>query len=109
MKQQRKNSSTEPSKEKAQRYAFAQRQGDNFSCIKILEGDFEGVIYKYNHVKFAPEPNKEGKLPLKFDYDIMSNPNKSDVKCEEFKQYIGDILIEVVEQQLIKGTLSFNE
>ena len=110
MKSQNENSPTDQTKKKeTKRYAFAQRQGDDFSCIKILEGDFEGVIYKYNHVKFAPKPNEEDKIPLKFDYDVMNNPNKSSVESEEFKQYIGDILIECVEQQLKEGTLKFDE
>jgi len=110
MKSQNENSATDQTKKKeVKRYAFAQREGDDFSCIKLLEGKFEGVIYKYDKVAFEPKPLDSGDIPLRFTYDIMVNPNKADVESLDFKNYIGDILIEVVEQQLKEGSLTFNE
>ena len=91
------------------RYAFAQRDVDDFSCIKIIEGDFKDVIYTYGHVKFATEENEEGKLPLKFTYDVQKNPNKVDTQSEAFRSYIGDILIEVVEEQLKNNQVIFRD
>ena len=38
MKSQNENSSTDQKKTNNKRYAFAQRQGDDFSCIKIMDG-----------------------------------------------------------------------
>ena len=35
-----------------------------------------------------------------FDYNILRNPNDVDVDTEEFINYIGDILIDLVEEQL---------
>jgi len=107
MKSQNENSATDQTKNK--RYAFAQRQGDDFSCIKLLEGEFEGVIYKYDKVKFAPEPNNDGVIPLKFTYDVFQNPNNVDVKSDQFRNYIGDILVEVVELQLKNNQVVFDE
>jgi len=104
MKQRKKSSSTEPS-----RYAFVQKTGDDFTCIKILKGKFKNVIYTYRHVKFAPKENDEGKLPLKFTYDIHRNPTNVDIENEEFKIFIGDILIEVVEQQLKNNQIIFKD
>ena len=101
------NSPTDQTKNK--RYAFAQRQGDDFSCIKILEGKYEGIIYKYNNVKLSQTENADGELPLKFTYDIMANPNKEDIKSTDFRNYIGDILVECVEEQLEKGQLQIDE
>ena len=103
----KENSPTDQTKNK--RYAFAQRQGDDFSCIKILDGQYEGIIYKYNHVKFSQTENADGELPLKFTYDIMANPNKEDVKSDDFRNYIGDILIECVEEQLKNGTFNIDD
>ena len=51
----------------SKRYTFAQRQGDDFSCIKIVEGQYKDVIYKYGKVQFAQEENADGKLPLQFE------------------------------------------
>ena len=103
----KENSPTDQTKNK--RYAFAQRQGDDFSCIKILEGKYEGIIYKYNNVKLSQTENADGELPLKFTYDIMANPNKEDIKSTEFRNYIGDILVEVMEEQLKNGKIIFDK
>ena len=103
----KENSPTDQTKNK--RYAFAQRQGDDFSCIKILEGKYEGIIYKYNNVKLSQTENAEGELPLKFTYDIMANPNDEDIKSIDFRNYIGDILVEVMEEQLKNGKIIFDK
>ena len=103
----KENSPTDQTKNK--RYAFAQRQGDDFSCIKILEGKYEGIIYKYNNVKLSQTENADGELPLKFTYDIMANPNKEDIKSTDFTNYIGDILVEVMEEQLKNGKIIFDK
>jgi len=50
MKQQRKSSSTEPSK-----YLFVQKDGDDFTCIKLTEEKYKGVIFKYGDVGFAKD------------------------------------------------------
>ena len=103
----KENSPTDQTKNK--RYAFAQRQGDDFSCIKIMDGRYEGIIYKYNNVKLSQTENADGELPLKFTYDIMTNPNKEDIKSTDFRNYIGDILVEVMEEQLKNGKILFDK
>ena len=74
-----------------------------------MDGQYEGIIYKYNNVKFSQTENASGQIPLKFTYDIMANPNKEDVESEDFRNYIGDILVEVVQEQLEAGKLQINE
>ena len=103
----KENSPTDQTKNK--RYAFAQRQGDDFSCIKIMDGQYEGIIYKYDNVKISQTENADGQLPLKFTYDIMANPNKEDIKSTDFRNYIGDILVEVMEEQLKNGKVVFDK
>ena len=80
-------------------------------CIRdrLLEGRYEGIIYKYNQVKFSTTENADGQLPLKFTYDIMVNPNKEDVESNDFRNYIGDILVECVEEQLKNGTFNIDD
>ena len=39
----------------------------------------------------------------------MTNPNNEDVKSDNFRNYIGDILVECVEEQLEKGQLHIDE
>ena len=97
-----KNSATDQTNNK--KYAYVQRDGDDFTCIKLLEGKYKGIIYKYGKVGFAKEEKPDGTLPMKFDYDIIFNPHETDIDKQEFIDYIGDILIEQLERQLNNGT-----
>ena len=90
------------------KYVFVQREVDDFSCIKITDGPYEGVIYTYGQVKFA-EKEVAGQLPLKFTYNVQRNINDVDTESEDFRNAIGDILIEVMEKQLKEGKLNINE
>ena len=102
MNTQNKNSHTD---QKSKRFTYAQREGDDFSCIKLKEGKYKGVIYHYGKCGFAKDENKDGTLPMKFDYTIKQNPNNLDLNENvDFLNYIGDILIEILEQQLKDGT-----
>ena len=51
---------------KNKRYVFAQKEGDDFSCIKLTEGPFSEIIYTYTNVKFASEENANGQTALMF-------------------------------------------
>ena len=98
-----KNSPTD--KTKSRRYVFAQQEGKDYSCVKLTEGKFKDVIYHYGKVSFAPEENADGKLPMKFDYTIDKNPNDVDLlDNQEFIDYIGDILIELLDEKVKDGT-----
>lgn len=101
MKQQKENSSTD------KRYTFAQRPGDDFSCIKIVEGKYKDVIYKYGKVQFAQEENADGKLPLQFEWTLLKKPEELDLDIdkEAFLVYIGDILIELLDERITDGTI----
>ena len=108
MNMPKENSATDQTNNK-KRYVFVQKEGDDFTCIKIVEGKFENVIYKYGKVEFAKDENPDGTLPMKFDYDILSNPNKADIDSKEFIDYIGDILMEQLEKQIKDGTVVFDK
>lgn len=83
--------------------------------IKLLEGPYKDTIFKYGKVKFE-EKNEE--MYLLFGYDVLeskvSKPNKLE-KSEEFKNYIGNLLVEIMsgnlEQEIIdeNGTTDIEE
>jgi hypothetical protein len=101
-----KNSDTDQTKNK-KRFVFAQKTGADYTAVKLLEDKYRNVIYKYGKVAFAKEEDSKGHLPMKFDYDILSNPESKEIDTQEFIDYIGDILIEVMEQQLNSGKVEF--
>ena len=105
MNTQKKNSTTEQTK--SRRYVFAQQEGKDYSCVKLTEGIFKDVIYHYGRVAFAPESDKlpDGRLPMKFDYTVDKNPNDIDLlDNQEFIDYIGDILLELLDEKVKNGT-----
>lgn len=64
--------------------------------IKLLDGAYEGVVYKYGKVKLQ---EKDGLLHLQFDFDVVESPHikaKKLKKDVDFKQKIGDFLIETI-------------
>jgi|TARA_B100000959_G_scaffold46846_1_gene47727 hypothetical protein len=88
---------------KSKRYAFAHKEGEDFSCIKILEGKFKDVIFHYGKVGFAKDENPDGTLPMKFDYTVRQNPGELDLdNNKEFINYIGDLLIELLDEKFKK-------
>jgi len=102
MSTQNENLPTAQSKNKP--YVFAQRPDDDYTCIKLTEGKYAEIIYKYGNVGFKPVEDDE-KMSVIFDYNIMKNPNDVDIDEEEFINHIGDILIDLVEEQLATGKL----
>jgi putative sterol carrier protein len=101
-----KNSPTDQTKNK-KRYLFVQRDDKEYSAIKLIDDKYLNVIYKYGKVGFADKEDANGNLPMKFDYDILRNPENKDIDNQEFIDYIGDILIELLDKQLKDGTAVF--
>ena len=107
MNTHKKNSATDQTKNK--KYVFVQKDGEDYTCIKLIEGKYKGIIYKYGKVGFAPKENPDGTMPMKFDYDIIFNPHEENIDKQEFIDYIGDILIELLEKQITNGTAVFDQ
>lgn len=103
MKKSKKNSSTGSKK-----YVFVEAPSKDFTAIKLTEGKWKDVILKYGKVAFAKDENKDGTLPMKFDYDILKFPKrlKGTKYDEKFTNYIGDILVEILEKQIKSGKIS---
>ena len=104
MKRQRKSSSTEQNKIK---YLFVQKEGDDFTCITLVEDKYLNIVYKYGKLAFAKDERPDGTLPMKFDYTVIKNPDDVDTNSQEFINYIGDILIELLDKQLTDGKVEF--
>ena len=58
MNMPKENSHTDQTKNK--KYAFVQKEGDDFTCIKLLQPPYKGVIFKYGKVGFGENENPEG-------------------------------------------------
>ena len=85
------------------KYAFVQKEGDDFTSIKLLQPPYKGVIFKYGKVGFSENENPDGTRSMKFDYDILFNPHETDLDNKEFIDYIGDMLLIFLDDKLKSG------
>ena len=82
------------------KFVYVESRSQDQTCIGIKTGKFAGVVYKYGKVSFGKEEDENGNLPLQFQYDIVDNNGIPREKFnDEFFNLIGDILVEVMEEQ----------
>ena len=92
------------------RYVFVTDNEDNWQCIGVRGGQFDGVVYKYGKITIPepPEEDIEKDLTLKFEYDIVSTNNlPAEWFGEEFFNLIGDILVDILDERMKEGTLEY--
>ncbi len=87
-----------------------QNEEDEQFAFVITKGKFKDVIYKYNRFGLI-EPDKEAEeLKYRFEYDILEIPEDirkksyADTEGIEFEKLIGDILIEVIQENIDLNT-----
>ena len=93
------------------RYMFVSREDEDFSSIMIKDGKFKDVIYNYGKVSIPEEDNlnEDGTLPFRFEYNIIDNVGiPREEFGEEFFTLIGDILVEIIDEQLEEENLEYN-
>ena len=91
------------------RYAYVSKIDDNWASLCIKGGKFDGVIYNYGKVSVSPEKeNQDGTLPFRFEYSIIDNIGISREDFgEEFFVLIGDILVDIIDEQIEEDNLEY--
>ena len=91
-------------------YKFVQNKDAKWQGIGLTEeaGKYQGVIYSYGKVSFGEKEDKDGNLPLHFEWNILdSNGLPKEMFEEEFFNLIGDILYDIMDKQLQDGSLQY--
>ena len=81
---------------------FVSRKDEDFASIMIKDGKFKDVIYNYGKVSIPEEDNlnEDGTLPFRFEYNIIDNVGiPREEFDEEFFTFIGDILVDIINEQ----------
>jgi hypothetical protein len=82
--------------------SFVERPDSELYSIKVKIGAYKNVIYTYGKVNIA-EDDENDQLKVSFDYRIEEVPKKLNKKklekSEEFKNYIGNILTNLIEEK----------
>jgi len=83
---------------------FVENEGQDLYALKVIDGPFKDVIYTYGKVSIH-EDEANDQLNIKFDFvlnDVPKNLDKAELeKSEEFKNFMGDILSELLEEKLL--------
>lgn len=90
-------------------YCFIYPKNDQETVhIRLLEGKYKDTVFKYGRVKFE---ERHGQVYLVFAYDVIESPVDKPKKLEKdeiFKNYLGDMLMELMsgnlEQDIIDET-----
>lgn len=90
-------------------YCFIYPKDDQQSVhIRLLEGKYKDTVFKYGKVKFE---ERAGNVYLLFAYDVIESKIAKPKKLEKdigFKNYLGDLLVEIMsgnlEQDVIDET-----
>ena len=90
------------------KYMFVSQVEDEWASVCIKGGKFDGVIYNYGKVSVPKKENDNGTLPFRFEYNIIDNVGISREDFgEEFFVLIGDILVDIIDDQLKENKLGY--
>jgi hypothetical protein len=79
-------------------YTYVLSENDkNAVHIKLLTGEFKDTIFKYGKVGID---EKEDNAYLQFDFDVIESPIKKVSKQLEFRNHIGDLLMNIIMSKL---------
>lgn len=79
----------------------AKDETDQMNHIKIKDGKFKDIVYKYGRVWF-PEDQPEG--TLSYEYDLIEGTVAAE-DMQDFSQFMGDVIIDMLRRQLgIQGS-----
>ena len=88
---------------------FVSQKDAKFASVMIKDGKFKDVIYNYGKVSLPEEEDENGNMPFRFEYNIIDNVGiPREEFGEEFFTLIGDILVEIIVEQLEEENLEYS-
>ena len=71
--------------------------------IKLLEGKYKDVVFRYGRIGFDEQPS--GEIKCNFNYDVVSAPEHFDKKTltennEELVVVLGEVLVDVLSKEI---------
>lgn len=96
-------------------YHYVSHKDTNQQGYRINEGKYSGIVWAYHNVKF-PMYTDEGEvvdlenaeqIPLTFDCELLYNPTDEDLSTGEFEATVGDILMNIIDENIKNDTVKF--
>jgi hypothetical protein len=80
-------------------YEIIDKGEENFHHIVLKDSSpFPSVVFQFGKVQLIEENES---LRVKFEYEVFNNPQKLDTQADNFREYIGHILMTNLEELLI--------
>ena len=73
----------------------------DFICIRIGEGEFEGIVYHYENLKVGDDTDDDGAL-LNFNYHIVESFIAEEMLTEDIKHRFEDTIAGILYDILLK-------
>lgn len=73
--------------------------------LTFNSGKYKGVTWIYGGIAFDEEENDDGKIGMKFDYEITGEQHPKNVT--EFINLIGDVLVDIMLEQMERKEVIF--
>jgi hypothetical protein len=80
-----------------------------YKCIKLLYGEFAGLIYRYGRTKIGKRDNPDSSRTINFEYDIIQIPDQvkgvsyPPEKEKEFFDLLANVLIDIMNKWAVKN------
>ena len=84
-------------------YELLDEDNNGNQLIELTSSEYSGIIYTYGRVRLLEEDDV---LRVQFEYDIHENP-VGEINLTKFRNHIGDILIDLLDENLLKNNLVF--
>ena len=78
---------------------------DDHWSIRILEGEYTGVVYQYDTVSMETRENNDDDVYLTFNTIALENSDNLDLTSKTFEDTVGDILVSTIEEHLEQQNL----
>lgn len=79
---------------------------DGFDAIKLIDEPFSGIVYTYGNISVSEEADE---ITFSYEYEILDRAGKEFGSMEPFEQYIGDVLQDIIHQQISEHDQSEKE
>jgi len=90
-------------------YKFVENKDKTWTGIGLTEeaGKYQGVVYRYGEVKVI-ENEEKTEASLQFEFDVLdSNGLPKEMFDDDFYKVIGDVLTDILEQQMKEDALQY--
>ena len=90
-------------------YTYVENKDQTWQGIGLTDkaGKYQGVVYRYGEVKVV-ENEEKTEASLQFDFDVLdSNGLPKEMFEDDFYKVIGDVLQDILRDQLEKDSMQY--